>query len=305
MFETFTLGFPYAFILLLLFFLFNRFTSQHNETLYLPHIAYYTNRPSVKISKIPLFLKWVLILFTITALSDPIIYKKTTSVKEKSIDIVLALDTSGSMSMYGFNPKIYKQTRLDVVQDVVSAFIDTRTNDHIGLVFFGTYSSIASPLSFDKDALQRIVKGVRIGSLGKSTALIDALVSSVELLRKSPSQSKVIILLSDGEDSSSRVPLPIALKLVEKYGIKIYTIIIDKSASNMMQVIAKSSHTKAYEAQSKEALSKIYTQINQLEKSKIDDTSLLIPQHIYAYFLLIAILAAFGLLLYPHNKGVL
>ena len=305
MFENFTLGFPYAFMLLPLFFLFNKITSQHNEALYLPHIAYYANQTSIRLSKIPLFLKWTVILFAIMALSDPIVYKKSKSVKEKSIDIVLALDTSGSMSMYGFNPKIYKQTRLDVVKEVVSSFIDTRTNDHIGLVFFGTYSSIASPLSFDKSALKRIVKGVKIGSLGKSTALIDALVSSVELLRKTPSQSKVIIVLSDGEDSSSRVPLPIALKLVKKYGIKIYTIIIDKSASNMMKVIAKSSHTKAFKAESKEALNKIYAQINQLEKSRLDDANLLTPQPIYAYFLAVALLAAFALLLYPRNRGVI
>jgi len=246
-----------------------------------------------------------MILFAILALSTPVKYTQTSISKNQAIDIVLALDTSGSMSLYGFNPKVYKQTRLDTVKKVVVDFIKQRTHDRIGLVIFGTHSAIASPLSFDKNAQTTIVKNLRVGSLGKSTALVDAIVSSVKLLKESTSRSKVLILLSDGEDSSSTVPLPIALKLAKKYGIKIYTIVIDKSRSDMMKHIAKASHTKTYNPKNDTALKEVYSKINTLEKSQIVYQEIMLPQHLYVYFLSFALLCASLLLLVSKKEEIL
>jgi len=304
MFETFSFASPFFLILFPLFVLLNFLSKKKQHVYYMPHIRYYQAHKNPT-SSWPFLLKWMMICFAIFALCDPLYYKSTPVVKNNAIDIVLALDSSGSMRMYGFNPKAYKQTRLDVVKEVVSDFVKQRTNDRIGLVVFGTHSTIASPLSFDKEAQQYIIRNLKIGRLGKSTALVDAIVSSVKALKESKSTSKIIILLSDGEDSSSQVPLSVALKLVKKYGIKVYTIMIDKSHSNMLQLIAKSSHTKVYTPKNKEALKEVYTTINQLEKSHIHYQTIKIPQHLYGYFLGMALLCGFALLLVHKNEVIL
>jgi Ca-activated chloride channel family protein len=284
MFETFTLGDAYFLLLLPLFMLLHYFRAKDGGYFYMPHTKLLSLSEHPK-NRLATFLKWSIIVSAVFAVSNPIYYKTTTSVKYNAMDIVLALDTSGSMSMYGFNPDVYTQSRLDVTKEVVSKFMTNRTDDRIGLVAFGTHASILSPLSFDKNAQKYIVKSLQIGSLGKSTALVDALVSAAILFKNSQSHSKVLIVLSDGEDSSSLVPLPIALKLLKKYGIKVYTVIIDQSASDMMKIIAKASQTIPYYAKNKNNLTAVYTDIDKLEKSKLDYMAILVPQPLYMYFL--------------------
>jgi Ca-activated chloride channel family protein len=299
MFESFTFGYPWVLLLIVLFVVLNYLRTSQTLSYYMPHASWYKTPTAIQ-TRWQHFVKWLMILSAILALANPLVYKETKTVKENALDIVLALDTSGSMSLYGFNPKAYKQTRLEAVKEVVTGFIQKRKNDRIGLVVFGTHSSIASPLSFDKEAQTAFVKTLRIGALGKSTALIDAIFSSVQVLKESSSKSKVIILLSDGEDSSSKVPLPIALKLAKKYGIKIYTIIIDQTHSNIMKLIAKANHTKAYNPKNKEALEQVYAHIDTLETSRLFSQTLKTPQPLYHYFLLISLLS--GLLLLARKK---
>jgi len=299
----FSLSYPYALLLLPLFILLYTYKSKQHSSFYIPHTQWLKSKPLSK-SNLDTFLLWGMLSFAIFALASPVSIKRIENVKSDALDIVLALDTSGSMSLYGFNPKAYKQTRLEVVKEVVSGFIDQRTSDRLGLVIFGTHSSIASPLSFDSHAQKQIVKGLHIGALGKSTALVDALVSSIKLLKESKSSSKIIILLSDGEDSSSVSPLNIALKLADKYHIKIYTILIDKTHSNMMQLIATANHTPRFKAKSKSDLEAVYTQIDTLEKSTLSYQSIEVPQPIYGYFLLLSLLCASALLWVRRDREV-
>jgi len=304
MLNTFTFNQPIFLLFIPLFLLLNHFKSSKKDAYYFPHLQLYsqTKVPSKDLQRI---LKYLMILFAILALADPIVYSPHKSIKKNAIDIVLALDTSGSMSMYGFDAKKYKKNRLEVVKEVVNSFIKRCSDDRIGLVAFGTHSSILSPLSFDKKPQAQLIQGLEIGVLGKSTALIDAIVSSTQLLKNSQSKSKIMILLSDGEDSSSKTPLSIALKLAKKYGIKIYTIIIDKSNSDMMQIIAKANKTKAYNPNNKEALERVYNEIETLEKSNIEYHILSLPQHHYQYFLLLALFSALLLLLISKKREVI
>ena len=295
MFESFALLSPYVLLLFPLFIFLDFFSKKEQLRYYMPHVRFLHASVS-KPTSLRKFLKWLMLSFTIIALSFPVYHTQKPMVKKNAIDIVLALDISGSMSLYGFNPKAYKQTRLSAVQEVVDSFIDNRKDDRIGLVVFGTHAAIASPLSFDSHAQQRLVKGLSVGAMGKSTALIDAVVSSVRLLKESQSKSKVLILLSDGEDSSSRVPLVIAKKLLQKYHIKIYTIIIDQTHSNIMAELSKTSATKPYTARTKDDLVSVYQQINLLEKSPVQHHTLRVAVPIYGYFLLLAFLSALALL---------
>ncbi|WP_457748617.1 VWA domain-containing protein [Sulfurimonas sp.] len=304
MLDSFHLLHPFVLLLFPLFVLSALMLKQAKESYYIPH--FYELLPHMsKKYYLQEFLKWAMITSMIVALSDPVMNKTLKTRKSNSVDIVLALDTSGSMSTYGFNEKEYKQSRLDVVKNVVQNFIDARKKDRIGLVVFGTRAGVASPLSFDKEAQKNILKSIYIGVLGKSTALIDALVSSIGLLKNSKSKSKIIILLSDGEDSASKIPLLFALKLAKKYHIKIYTISIDKSYSDMMQVIASKNGAKNFEVLNKKDLLKVYETIDTLEKSEVQYNTLHVNKHIYFYFLFVSLLCALALVPSIKSKGIL
>jgi Ca-activated chloride channel family protein len=183
MFEHFALLSPFALLLLPLFIFLNIFSRKEQLRYYMPHVKF-LHLSLRKPSSLRKVLKWTMIISSIFAFSMPVYYNEKPMVQKNTIDIVLALDISGSMSLYGFNPEQYKQTRLDAVKEVVSRFITQRKNDRVGLVVFGTYSTIASPLSFERQAQQRIVQGLQIGALGKSTALLDAVVSSVRYSKR-------------------------------------------------------------------------------------------------------------------------
>lgn len=301
--ESFGFEYPAVLLLLLLFILSKLFFKDEKVAYYMPHfysVISHTNKRSSLLS----FLKWMMIVFALFSLSAPVYIKKIKTHKSNAIDIVLSLDTSGSMSIYGFNAKDYNQSRLAVVKEVVSDFIATREDDRIGLVLFGTNASIASPLSFDKEAQINIVKQLEVGVLGKSTALVDSILSSVELLKNSKSKSKVIVLLSDGEDSSSKVPLEVVLKIAKKYDIKIYTIKIDESQSDMMKVIALANGAKSFYASSKVDLVKVYKTIESLEKSDVSYKSINVKEHIYFYFLTLSVLSGSFLLLFSKNREI-
>ncbi len=304
MLDTFTFQYPFVLLLIPLFLLLNHFKSSKQDAYYFPHLLLFSQTQKAT-SRLERILKHLMILFAILALADPLVYAPQKSMKKNSVDIMLALDSSGSMSMYGFDAKEYNKTRLEVVKEVVGSFIAKRSDDRIGLVAFGTHSSIISPLSFDKAPQIQLVKGLKIGVLGKSTALVDAIVSCTKALKESKSKSKIIILLSDGEESSSKAPLTIALKLAKKYQIKIYSIIIDKSSSNMMKIIAKANHTKAYNPKDKEALLEVYNDINTLEKSTVEYTSISLPQHRFAYVLFLVLLSATLLLFISKRREVM
>ncbi len=263
---------------------------------YMPHFSQLLPHASTK-QYLQNILKWVTLIFAIITLSTPVIDRGTKSIKEEGIDIVLSLDTSGSMSIIGLNEQNYEQNRWEVVTEVVKDFISTRENDRIGLVVFGDTTTVASPLSYDNKAQMHIIEETDIGIVGKSTALIDSIVTSITLLKKSKSRSKVIILLSDGDDTASQVPLSVALKLAKKYQIKIYTVSIGESNNNMLQLISNENGAKSFVATNKEDLDQVYKTINTLESSHTEQSKVKIVEHLYFYFLGVSLVSGLLLLL--------
>lgn len=290
MFNSFSFEQPYFLLLIPLFILSSKYLKRESTSYYIPHLHQllpHNNRRYIRS-----ILKWTTIIFAITALSTPILTKGVKSLKEESIDIVLSLDTSGSMISTGLNEDNDEQNRWDVVRDVVKEFIAVRQKDRIALVIFGDSSWVASPLSYDNQAQIDILKQVFIGVAGKSTALIDSIVTSISILKKSKNPSRVIILLSDGDDTASKVPLNIALKFAKRHKIKIYTVSIGESNNNMLQLISQESGAKNFIASSKKDLTKIYESINMLERHESDRNKIQVIEHLYAYFLGISLLCA-------------
>jgi Ca-activated chloride channel homolog len=287
-----SLEYPYLLLLIIPFIIIEFIYKNKTSSYYIPHIKIF-NQNKISNNIIIKLLKWVMIISLIISISSP--YKKlqTQKIKKDGIDIVLTLDTSGSMKQTRFNPNNIRQNRWEVVSQIVQEFIPKRINDNIALIVFGTSVMTASPLSFDKSAQAKIIKYLKIGMAGEKTALIDSLAGSINILKKSKSKSKVIILLTDGEDTASIIPLNVVEKLIKKYDIKLYAIGIGQANKYMLNKLASINKGKAYYANSKYNLEQIYKQINDLEKSKIEQNKIINKEYLYIYTLFISIIMLF------------
>ncbi len=290
MFDNLVFEFPYIFLLLIIFIVCAKFCKAKIQSYYMPHLNIYNEAVNISGSLINT-LKWITIIFSVIALASPIKQLDIIHKKSDGIDIILALDTSGSMRQIGFNPSNLEQNRWDVVSDIVKDFISTRTHDNIGLTVFGTSVMTASPLTFDKKAQMKIIDNLEIGIVGDKTALIDSIVTSINILSKRTSKSKIIIVLTDGEDTASTIPFSILQKMSKKHKIKIYTIGIGEPNRLLLHEVSKNSGGKSFIANSKDNLEEIYEHINKLEKSKIDQNKIILKEYYFFFPLFIAFLS--------------
>jgi Ca-activated chloride channel homolog len=160
----------------------------------------------------------------IVALARPQFGRSTSTVEASGVDMILALDCSGSMEALDFKLDGRQASRLDIVKTVVSKFIDARPNDRIGLVGFAGAPYLVSPLTLDHDWLQQNLDRVQIGTVEDGTAIGSALAASVNRLRDQPGKSKIVVLLTDGQNNAGRVIPETAAQAAHALGIKVYTI---------------------------------------------------------------------------------
>jgi len=285
----FSFEYPSVLFLIPVYLFIVSFFKVKQQSYYIPNIvAYLPGRKRKRdLKKI---LKHLTVITALVALSSPVERLQLTDSNKHALDIVLSLDTSGSMTLNGLNPQNYGQSRMDVVKEVVQDFIRERGKDTIGLVIFGDRSSVVLPLTFDKQVLQDTVSMIKSGIVGKSTALIDSIVQSVMLLKNGYSSSKLIILLSDGDDTASKVPLEIALKIAKKYGIRIYTVSIGESNNNLLHLIAGQSGAKSFIAREKSDLTRVYETITKLEATTQNSNRTEVVKYYFRYVLLLSIL---------------
>ena len=213
-----------------------------------------------------------------------------TEVTANGIDIVLALDVSGSMQALDFLIDGRRQNRIDVVKSVVAKFIDERTDDRIGIISFAGAPYLISPITLDHDWLQQNLERVTIGGTDDGTAIGSAIAASVNRLRMTTAKSKVVVLLTDGVNNTGKISPIAAAEAAKALGVKIYTIgvgvrgkapipVRDQSGNmrivmaqvdvdeKTLQTIANDTGGKFYRATDTDSLQKIYEQINQYEKT--------------------------------------
>lgn len=299
--SDFSFEYPYVLLLIVLFIVCAFFCKTKFTAYYFPHLKIYQQS---RILNYPLtsFLKWVTIVCTVVALASPVITQNTQIIKNEGIDIVLNLDTSASMKQLGLDGNNIEQNRWQVAQGVVKKFIEKRANDNIALVVFGTQVMLASPLSFDKQAQAQIIDYLEIGIIGDKTALIDSIASSVNILKHSNAKSKVIVLLTDGEDTASQIPLQVIEKLLKKYAIKVYTVGIGQFNPLLLKHIASISKGASFMAQNSEDLNNIYEQIDQLEKSEIENNKIVLKEYLFFYPLFCSVMALIAFI-YLKNRN--
>lgn len=164
---------------------------------------------------------WVLLVM---AVAGPQINRVSDMLPASGRDIVLTIDLSGSMQKEDFSLDGQPISRLDAVKRVASRFVAARRGDRIGLVIFGDRAYFAQPLTFDVDAVARAIDEAQIGISGRATAISDGLGLAMKRLAASEAPTRVVVLLSDGVDTSGNVQAVDAAQLAKQHGIRIHTI---------------------------------------------------------------------------------
>jgi Ca-activated chloride channel family protein len=171
-------------------------------------------------SAIPFALEVIALLLLIVALARPQRVVRMAANDRYGIDIVIALDASGSMAAEDFRPR----NRFTVAKDLIAEFIRKRTDDRIGIVTFGSRAATRVPITYDRRIAEAILTKTEIGEHGNGTAVGHALATAVNRLRTSKTRSRVIILVTDGVNNSGSIEPLVAADLAKRSGIKVYTI---------------------------------------------------------------------------------
>ncbi|WP_187647189.1 vWA domain-containing protein [Nitrosophilus labii] len=301
-------GFEYPWILILIpIIIFCALKCKAKESaLIFPHLKLLKKAGSKK-SFLVEFLKYSSIFLLVVSLAGPIRFDSSVSVKNIGYDIALAVDASGSMKERGFDEEDFLKDKFTVVKELLKDFISKRERDNIALVVFGTFAYTASPLTFDKDVLKKIIDYLQIGIVGQKTAILDAIAQGISLLKKAEAKSKILILLTDGIDTASKIPLDVILKMAKKHKIKIYTIGIgDKENINipLLKKIAKETKGDFFFAKNASALKEVYNKIESLEKSEIKGAQFVKKDQLYIYTLFLSVLMLLVYIYFYGRRGV-
>ncbi|DAB30025.1 MAG TPA: VWA domain-containing protein [Sulfurimonas sp. UBA12504] len=307
MFEGIYFEFPRVVSFLFIFIACAALCKMRLPSIYFPHTREFIKQ-TVSASKRLFFLKWFAIVMMIVALMSPVKDEPYELDPKNGYEIALILDASQSMQAKGFDMSNPSLNRFDVVKSIVGDFINTRKNDNIGLVVFGEYSFIASPLTYDEHILTRIVSQLQIGMAGQYTALYESLAQGVNLLKMSESKSRVAILLTDGFSTigKDRVPLEVAIEMAKKEGVKVYPIGIGAEYEYNQKVlleIATGTGGVAFGASSANELKDIYAKIDSLEKSQIKNESYTYMNYYYFYPLFLALLSLMLYVYFRNKRG--
>jgi Ca-activated chloride channel family protein len=227
----------------------------------------------------------------IVALARPRLDLSEESVTAEGIDIVLTMDLSTSMGATDFAPN-----RLEVAKLVARDFVSRREFDRIGLVVYAGEAYTKSPLTVDKEIIDRFIAELQMGEITDGTAIGTGLATAVNRLKESESASKIIILLTDGENNAGYHSPELAAELAKEYGIRVYTIGVGSGQETLMPsspigggrytfkptrgtvddkllgFIAETTNGRYFRARDTEELESIYDYIDELEKTEIETT---------------------------------
>lgn len=226
-----------------------------------------------------LAVSWLLI---VTALARPE-WLGEPIVREKSArDLMIAVDLSGSMEVDDFSDAAGERiTRLEAVKTVLEEFVEQREHDRLGLIVFGDAAYLQAPFTEDHATWLTLLQETRIGMAGQSTVFGDAIGLAIKLFENSDSDNRVLIVLTDGNDTGSKVPPVDAAKVAHQYGIRIYSIAIGDPATrgeealdvDVLQRVAELSDGAYYQALDRRQLEQAYSAINALEPQMFESLS--------------------------------
>jgi Ca-activated chloride channel homolog len=259
-----------------------------------------------------------IILFGI-ALARPQAGKKITEVTSDGVDIMLALDTSGSMQGLDFKLEGQPASRLDVVKKVGAEFIRNRPGDRIGVVVFAEEAFTQCPLTLDHGIVIDFLNRLETGMAGDSTAIGSGIGTAINRMKDLKAKSKVIVLMTDGVNNAGRIPPLKAAELAQSFGIKVYTIGIGSHGEvpflvntplgkqyiyqradldeDALKQIAQTTNAQYFRATDTNRFKEIYAEIDRLEKTEAKVKEYTEYQELFFWFALPALLLILGELL--------
>ena len=257
---------------------------------------------------VPIVLRLLAILAMVIALARPVIVHHESETTTEGVDIVLAMDISGSMLARDFTPD-----RLSASKRLATEFVAERTGDRLSVVAFAGEAFTQCPLTADQAAVGTMLSRLRSGVVEDGTAIGNGLATAINRLRESGAKSKVVVLLTDGVNNRGQISPIMAAEIARDLGIKVYTIGVgsrDKAPmpaidpfgnqtfvmadveidEELLRNIASTTSGRYFRANDNEALRNIYQQINELEKSEVQVTHYTSYDELFGRWLLLALL---------------
>ncbi|WP_413513727.1 VWA domain-containing protein [Myroides odoratus] len=314
--------FFWLFLLLpLVIFIWYRNRKKQKATIKFSSVDAFIGQPSFLVRLLPLsiILKVIALSALILALARPQVISVDHQIHSThGIDIVMAMDISGSMLARDLKPN-----RLEALKNVAGDFVSQRVADRIGIVIYAAEAYTKTPVTSDKTLLLNSLRDIKYSDdLRDGTAIGVGLTTAINRIKNSPAKSKIIILLTDGVNNTGTIDPLMATQIAKEYKIKIYTIgigtnglaespvgiqpngeiVYDKIPveldEELMKTIAKETGGQYFRATNTQSLKNIYDEINQLEKTKIDEQKYVNTEEKFRLFALLAfILLAFDFIL--------
>jgi Ca-activated chloride channel family protein len=264
------------------------------------------------LAKVPITLRVGCLILLVLAAARPQLYNVSREIRSPGVDIMLCLDTSGSMQALDFKLDDEPVSRLTAVKKVVSEFIKKRETDRIGMVVFGEKAFTQSPLTVDKGLLLELVDKMEVGMAGDRTDIGSAIAIGGKRLKDLKAKSKILILLTDGVHNAGDLTPGQAAEAVRTLGIKIYTIgvggkgpapfkvrtpfgvrIIQQRVEldeKALEEVAKIGNGKYFRAADTKQLAEIYGMIDREEKTEVNVKEFFHFRELYPYFLVSALI---------------
>ncbi len=250
---------------------------------------------------IPALLEGLAIAFAVVALARPQHIEHETVRDSEGLDILLAIDTSGSMRSPDMGRGLSPMSRLDAAKQVMKRFVEARQDDRLGLLVFGEEAFVQVPPTLDSAALVDFIGDLQLGMAGpNATAVGDAIAVGVKRLKDLKAPSKLMILVTDGKSNAGTVQPMDAAAAAKALGVKIYTIGVGTSQidDRTLSAVASTTGGKYYPASNLSELGQVYADIDKNEKTTAQVHEYVHRDELYADWLFPALgcfCAAFGL----------
>ncbi len=231
-------------------------------------------------------------LCLVTAMAKPEELGPPINIEKSARDLMIAVDLSGSMAVEDFETESGAQAdRLTAVKHVLRGFAVRRESDRLGLILFGDAAYIQAPFTDDLEVWLSLLEKAQVGMAGQSTAFGDAIGLSITAFEQSQTENRVLIVLTDGNDTASKVPPVDAAKVAASNGIKIYAVAVgdpeavgeEKVDLEALQEIAEATDGKSFEAKDLQELESVYREIDALEPQSYDSLSYRARTSLYHY----------------------
>ena len=261
-----------------------------------------------KLTRLPHLLRYTALALCIIALARPQDKNTVNEQFAEGVDILLVLDTSTSMKAQDFKPN-----RFIAAKDVAREFIENRVSDRVGLIVFAAQAFTQVPLTLDYEFLQRLMDDVNVGIIEDGTAIGSAIATAVNRLKDSAAKSKVVILLTDGQNNRGEIDPSTAADVAASMNVRVYTIGVGAKGTapyvrddpflgrrtqqipveideDMLQSVAEKTGGQYFRATNKIALRSIYEEIGELEKTKVEERIYTDYKELFHFFLWPALL---------------